>query len=266
MRVSASGFYAFLSRSLSNHDVSDKSLKIVINDIFEKNRKCYGKRRMQRALRGVGYFCGLKRIGRLMKTLGLKAKAAKIFRTTTLSNHTEPVAENKLNRQFQAMRPNQVWVSDITYLRTRQGWAYLVVIIDLFSRKIVGWSMAEHMRSNLVCQALEMAHTNRPNAIGCLVHTDRGVQYASYNFQTLLKKYGLISSMSRKGNCWDNAPCESFFHSLKNEAVGKKVFRNLEEVKSCLFDYIEVFYNRKRLHSTLGYTTPESYERMRDVA
>jgi transposase InsO family protein len=266
MGVSTSGFYAFLSRKPSKRGLSDARLKPVLLDMFEQNRKCYGKRRMQRILRELNYFCGLQRIGRLMKELGLKPKAAKVFKKTTLSDHCQSVAENKLDRQFRPEKPNQCWVADITYLRTRNGWAYLAVVIDLFSRKVIGRAMADHMYAKLVCQALEMAHINRPNATGYLFHSDRGVQYASYEFQLLLKKYGLIGSMSRKGNCWDNAPCESFFHTMKNETVGKRIFNNLEEMKSCLFDYIEIFYNRKRLHSTIGYTSPESYENMRQAS
>jgi len=196
-----------------------------------------------------------------MRQEGLRAKAARKFRATTDSKHSQPVAENTLNRDFAATAPNQKWVGDITYIWTIEGWLYLAVVIDLFSRRVVGWSLSSRMTTELVCNALKMAVTTRGRVADTLCHFDRGSQYASDIFQALLKRYGFTCSMSRKGNCWDNAVAESFFHSLKVEAIHGELFRTRDEARRTVFGWIECFYNLKRRHSALGYVSPAVFER-----
>lgn len=195
-----------------------------------------------------------------MRDAKLACKTQRRFKATTNSKHHLPVADNHLNRQFAVQRPNQVYAGDITYIHTQEGWLYLAVAIDLFSRQIVGWSMAEHMRTRLVNDALLMAIWKRKPAKGLLWHTDRGSQYASESHRALLKQYGIRQSMSRKGNCWDNAVSESFFHTLKTELIHHQTFRNRDDARQAVFEYIEVFYNRERLHSANGYRSPVDYE------
>lgn len=195
-----------------------------------------------------------------MKEEGLKCKTRRKFKATTHSNHGRPVAANLLDRNFSVRRPNQVYVGDITYIQTREGWLYLAVFIDLCSRSVVGWSMSNRMTAELVCDALQMAIRKRRPPAGLLVHSDRGSQYASDRFQTLLKANGFKCSMSRKGNCWDNAPSESFFRTLKAELVFHEDFKTQEQAKKAIFEYIEVFYNRVRLHSSNDYMSPSDFE------
>ncbi|TPQ24330.1 hypothetical protein C2U68_20340 [Methylomonas koyamae] len=193
-------------------------------------------------------------------------KTKRKFKATTNSKHHLPVADNHLDRQFAVQRPNQVYAGDITYIHTQEGWLYLAVVIDLFSRQIVGWSMAEHIRTKLVNDALLMAIWKRKPAQGLLWHTDRGSQYASESHRALLKQHGICQSMSRKGNCWDNAVSESFFHTLKTELIHHQTFRNRVEARQAVFEYIEVFYNRERLHSANGYLSPADYELQQKAA
>lgn len=200
-----------------------------------------------------------------MREIGLFSRIKRKFVVTTDSNHTLPVAGNLLDRNFTAKAPNQKWAADITYIPTRQGWLYLAVVMDLFSRKIVGWSMSDTIDSTLVQSAMRMALLERHPAAGLLHHSDRGVQYASGDFQDLLKKNQAVCSMSRKGNCWDNACVESFFSRLKNEWVKGKLYETVDEAKTDLFEYIEVFYNRKRRHASLGYVSPVVYEEMHEM-
>ena len=188
------------------------------------------------------------------------AKTKRKFKHTTDSNHKLPVAENLLNRQFMQNEPNRVWVSDITYVPTREGWLYLATVQDLFSRKIVGWAMSSRIDRQLAIDALRMAVVNRRPPLGLLHHSDRGSQYASHDYQDVLEEYGMICSMSRKGNCWDNAVMESFYHSIKTELIHHEDFQTREEARRAIFEYIEVFYNRVRRHSTLGYVSPLEYE------
>ena len=201
------------------------------------------------------------RIGRLMRQQGLCCKTRRRFRATTNSNHTLPVAPNHLDRPFQVAEPDRVYVGDITYVATGEGWLYLAVFLDLFSRQAVGWAMSAWMTADLVLDALHMARWRRRPGKGLLVHSDRGSPYASGRFQTLLKEQGYLCSMSRKGNCWDNAPAESFFHSLKTELIHHHRFETREQARQAIFESIEVFYNRQRKHSTLGYRTPVEFER-----
>lgn len=195
-----------------------------------------------------------------MRDAKLACKTQRRFKATTNAKHHLPVADNHLNRQFAVQRPNQVYAGDITYIHTQEGWLYLAVFIDLFSRQIVGWSMAEHMRTRLVNDALLMAIWKRKPAKGLLWHTDRGSQYASESHRALLKQYGIRQSMSRKGNYWDNAVSESFFHTLKTELIHHQTFRNRDDARQAVFEYIEAFYNRERLHSANGYRSPVDYE------
>lgn len=217
---------------------------------------------MQRDLIADGEHCGKERVLRLMREYKIQPKTRRKFKVTTDSKHTKLVYENHLERQFHASQPNQRWVSDITYIPTQEGWLYLAVMMDLYSRKIVGWSMSSRMQESLVCDALKMALFRRKVASTLLLHSDRGSQYASYNFQYLLRQHQIGCSMSRKGNCWDNAAMESFFHTLKTECIYHERFKSRDDAKKTIFDYIEVFYNQQRRHSFLNYQTPAAYEKL----
>ena len=207
-----------------------------------------------------GTRCGKNRIARLMKIHGIVGKAKKKFKATTNSKHNLPVAPNLLNQDFVAEKPNTVWVSDITYISTLEGWLYLVVILDLYSRQAVGWAMSDRLTSDFVVKALYQAIGRRRPPSGCILHSDRGVQYASADFRDVLNNYGLIQSMSRKGNCYDNAVAESFFHTLKTEHVYEHRYETRADARQSIFEYIEMFYNRQRRHSALGYRSPVSFE------
>lgn len=260
--VSRSGFYEWLSRPESARKQADRQLTEGIKQAFEDSRQTYGTRRIQNDLDQQGQCVSRARIGRLMRQAGLRCKTRRRFRATTNSNHTLPVAPNRLDRQFQVAEPDRVYVGDITYVATGEGWLYLAVFLDLFSRQVVGWAMSAWMTADLVVDALQMARWRRRPGKGLLVHSDRGSQYASGRFQTMLKDHGYIGSMSRKGNCWDNAPAESFFHTLKTELIHHCRFETREEAKQQIFEYIEVFYNRQRKHSTVGYQTPAEFDQM----
>lgn len=228
--------------------------------VHAESRGTYGRIRVQRELSFQGRTVNEKRVGRLMRAENLRGKAARKFKATTDSRHSKPTAPNTLDRDFSATRPNQKWVGDITYIWTQEGWLYLAVVIDLFSRKVVGWSIKERLTADLVCGALMMAVKTRGSAAQTLCHFDRGSQYASDLFQSLLKQHGFLCSMSRKGNCWDNAVAESFFHSLKVEAIHGETFRTREEARRAIFDWLECFYNVHRRHSALGYLSPSEFE------
>jgi len=264
--VSRSGYYHWLNRKPGARQKRDAALKKKILEIFHEGRGLYGSPRIHRRLLKKGYRCGKKRVERLMIELGIAAKQKRKFKATTDSDHNFPVAENHLQRNFTALGPNQCWVSDITYIRTREGWLYLATIMDLYSRKIVGWAMGDRLTQDLVIKALKMATERRRPSRGLLLHSDRGSQYASHAYQRLLWRHGIICSMSRKGDCWDNAPMESFFHTLKVELVYNTTFETRSQARRSIFEYIEVFYNRTRLHSAIGYNSPEEYEKMRKVA
>jgi transposase InsO family protein len=260
LQVSQSAYYAWLHRAPSSREREDAQLSGMMQTTFEKSRHTYGTRRLKMALSHQGQAVGRRRIGRLMKEAGLVCKTKRRFKITTDSQHDSPVAPNYLDRQFSVARANQVYVGDITYIHTQEGWLYLAVVIDLFSRQIVGWSMAEHMKTQLVNDALLMAIWKRKPSKGLLWHTDRGSQYASEGHRALLKQHGIQQRMSRKGNCWDNAVSESFFHTLKTELIHQKTFQTRAQAKQTIFEYIEVFYNRERLHSANGYLSPVNYE------
>lgn len=260
LKVSTSGYYAWRSRPESESSRSNRVLLVEIKAAYERKKRRYGSPRIFRDLKARGIKCGENRVARLMREHGVRAKQARKFRATTDSKHEMPVAENLLDRQFDVDRPNAVWVSEITYLWTREGWLYLAVVIDLFSRQVVGWSIRSDLDRALVLEALSGALQQRKPSAALIHHSDRGSQYASSDYQRMLSQAGILCSMSRKGNCWDNAPAESFFASLKAELVHGHQFRTRAEARSEVFEYIEVWYNRQRIHSSLGYLSPVQYE------
>lgn len=253
--VSPSGYYAWRIRRPSKQTQARAVLDAQVRAEFERRKRRAGAPRLSRHLGR-----GRRQVAQSLQRQGLRAKAAKKFKATTNSNHTLPVAENLLQQNFTAQRPNQVWVGDITYIATDEGWLYLAVVLDLFSRKAVGWAMSDRMTATLVCDALRMALFARKRPRGVIVHTDRGSQYCSREHRAVLDEYGLIASMSAKGNCYDNAAMESWNHSLKVEAIHGERFATRSEAEMQVFEYIEVDYNRNRLHSTLGYVSPEQFE------
>jgi transposase InsO family protein len=260
MQVSRSAYYDWQRRSATAREQGDTELTGIIQEEFTKSRATYGTRRIQQTLVNRNLPVSRRRIGRLMREAGLACKTKRRFKATTDSKHNRPVAANHLNRQFTVPKPNQVYAGDITYIDTQEGWLYLAVVIDLFSRRVVGWSMARHMRASLVNDALVMAIWKRKPDKGLLWHSDRGSQYASDSHRKLLKHFGIRQSMSRKGNCWDNSVSESFFHTLKTELTHHQTYASREEAKKDIFEYIEVFYNRERLHSANGYKSPVDFE------
>ena len=257
--VSRSGYYAWAQRPESQRDKSDRALSVEVAAVHQESRSRYGSPRVHAELRSRGRRVSRKRVARLMRQQGLRARPRRRFVRTTDSAHSHPVAPNALDRKFEPTQPNCVWAGDITYVWTAEGWLYLAVLLDLFSRKVVGWAMSEKIDRELVLSALDMALLGRPAP--ALHHSDRGSQYASEDYRHLLEQRGITCSMSRKGNCWDNAVVESFFSSLKQELVYLTTFKTHQEAKPALFEYIEVFYNRKRRHSSLGYLSPVEYER-----
>lgn len=261
LRVSRSGYYAWRSRAACKRAVEQQELVGQINTIQEEVKYRYGSPRVTVELRRRGFVVGENRVARLMSLQGLGARLKKRFRSTTDSSHSLSVAENLLNRGFEVGKANEAWVSDITYIPTAEGWMYLCTVMDLYSRRIVGWSMSSRMKSELVVKALMMATMRRRPPKGLIFHSDRGSQYCSHVFRERTQSLGIRQSMSRKGDCWDNAPAESFFKTLKGELYGHRAFRTRQEARTVLFEYIEVFYNRVRLHSSLGYLSPFEYER-----
>jgi len=258
--VSRSGYYDWLDRPLSSRSQENQLLNTKVIEAFKTGRFVYGYRRVHAELRAQGEPCSRNRIARLMRQNQLKVKTKKRFRVTTDSKHHNPVYENILARKFEAKAPNERLVCDITYVETQEGWLFLAVILDLFSRRVIGWAMDARMTTELVEKALWMAIKHRGSKTSTLIHSDRGSQYASKSYQTLLRKHGLVCSMSRKGNCWDNSVAESFFRSLKTELIYHERYATREIAKKSIFEYIEVFYNRQRRHSTLGYLSPVEYE------
>lgn len=258
--VSDSGFYEWTRRVDSPRKLAELKLVRAIEDIHMASRKTYGSPRIFSQLKALGYSCSKGKVERLMKENRIRAKIPRKYKTTTDSKHNYPVAENILQRDFSPQSPNQTWGGDITYVWTKEGWLFLAVIIDLFSRQVVGWSMDERITKELTLSALRMAYWKRKPLPGLIHHSDRGSQYASHKYQDQLRAYQMICSMSRKGNVWDNAPVESFFRGLKTEFIYDEIFETREEAKNKIFEWIEVFYNRQRLHSTLGYKTPVDFE------
>jgi len=259
--VSRAGFYAWRSRDASATDTRREELTQKVAEIHAQAKGRYGSPRVHAELVARGVACCENTVARVMREAGIAAKTKRKFRQTTDSNHPRPVAENVLDRQFAPDEPNASWVADVTYIPTREGWVYLAAVVDLFSRAVVGWSMAATMTSRLVVDALEMALVRRRPGSGLVAHSDRGSQYASEHYQRRLSEERIACSMSRRGNCWDNAPMESFFASLKKELVHDEDYATREHAKASIFEYIEAFYNRVRRHSTLGYVAPVEYER-----
>lgn len=260
LEVSRSGYYEWLDRPLSAQRQEDQHLRAEIERHFEQGRGTYGTRRIRRLLAESGYPVSRRRIQRLMAEAQLRCRTRRKFRPATASAPASRVAPNVLERRFEVTAPDRVYVGDITYVPTAEGWLYLAVVIDLFSRAVVGWAMAGHMRATLVNQALTMAIERRRPSPGLVMHTDRGSQYAADSYLRLLQTHGIQPSMSRKGDCWDNAVVESFFHSLKTELIYLENFQNREHAQHAIFEYIEVFYNRQRRHSTIDYLAPLVYE------
>ena len=261
--VSPSGYYAWRGRPESMRATANRALLADIRRLHERHRGRYGSPRIHAALRAEGGTASRGRVERLMRRHGIRGVAARRFRpVTTDSRHGLPIAPDLLGQDFQAPAPNRVWLSDITYIATEEGWLYLAAVLDLATRKVVGWAMREHLRTELVSAALLMAAQRQRPTKGLIIHSDRGSQYASKPYRTLLEGWGMRQSMGRKGCCFDNAPMESFFHTLKVELVHRQRFASREEAKRELFAYLEGYYNRQRLHSALGYRTPEHAERL----
>ena len=262
MGVSRSGFYDYLHRSnkRTDHSPYEAALKTRIQVIFKQHRGKYGSRRIAKQLQAEDHQIGRYKVRRLMRELGLKAKAPRRYKVTTDSRHKFSVAPNVLNRNFDVNQPNKVWAADITYVWTLEGWLYLAVVIDLFSRQIVGWSMDKRMKKQLTLDALAMAYWRRKPPIGLIHHSDRGSQYACNEYRNRLKQYGMVASMSRKGDCWDNAPTERVIGSLKSERLSDCRFITRRFAELEVLDYIG-YYNSIRLHSTLGYKSPMTYEK-----
>ena len=260
MNISRSCYYEWLDSPKTGREKENEELIEMLKVLFEKGRGSYGTRRLKKKLAEQGIIVSRRRIGRLMSRAGLSCKTKKKFKATTDSKHNKPIAPNLLERQFTVSQPDRYYVGDITYIATQEGWLYLAVVIDLFSRKVVGWSMDSRMKSQLVNDALLMAIWKRKPDKGLIWHTDRGSQYASDSHRAILNEHHIVQSMSRKGNCWDNAVSESFFHTLKTEWVHHCQFKTRKDAKQAIFEYIEVFYNRERIHSANDYLSPVDYE------
>ncbi len=256
LRVSRSGFYVWRGRSPSLRAQGNAVLSEEVKAIFSASRETYGSVRVQRSLHDAGRKVGRHRVRRVMREGGLRAAARRAFQVTTDSNHALPVAENLLQQKFVATAPHQVWLSDITYIRTDQGWLFLACVLDLYSRRIVGWATSERIDSELIIWALSMAAW-RFKPADTICHSDRGVQYASRAYQDVLRQHGLICSMSRRANCYDNAPMESFFKTLKVECLYRRRLRTRDEARRSVADYIESFYNHQRMHTRNGFKTPQ---------
>jgi putative transposase len=263
MQVNRSGYYRYISQINITKESNVLAMKLTIEMrvIHKKSKRAYGSRRMSQTLKNMGYKVGRFLIRRLMKEHGIECKQRRRYKVTTHSAHNKPVADNKLDRNFAVSIPNKVWVADITYLWTLEGWVYIAAVLDLYSRRVVGWAIADHMRSELISDALRMAVWRRNPMAGLMHHSDRGSQYAGSHYQNLLTQWGIEVSMSRKGNCWDNAVMERFFGSLKTERTDDARYLTRAQAKDDVIDYIEMFYNSQRLHSTLGYISPAEFEK-----
>lgn len=261
LNVSVSGYYDWLGRPVSETKRSSVSLLTKIRCFYQSSRQTYGSPRIHQDLLASGEQVSVNRVARLMKAAGIQSKMAKRFVITTNSKNTLAPAPDRLKRAFRSSKPNQAWVSDTTFIRTRQGWLYLATILDLYSRQVIGWAMSERNNTKLVIDALRMATGRRQIQSPVILHSDQGSTYAAVDYQKLIKHHGMLASMSRKGECYDNAVAESFFGTLKTEWVDDADYRTREQAKQSLFEYIEVFYNRQRRHSYLGYLSPSEFER-----
>ena len=261
LNVSKSGYYAWAKHTPSQRAQEDAVLVNKISQVHKESRGTYGSPRVANDLQEQGLDVGRRRVARLMRENGISGRPQKLFKVTTDSNHEFPVADNVLERNFNQNAPDAAWVTDISYIRTWEGWLYLAVVIDVFSRRVIGWSMATHMRSELVQDALGMALGSRIPIPNMIHHSDRGSQYASNAYRDTLRQHGIVCSMSRRADCWDNAVAESFFATLKKELIHRRPWPTVAEARTAIAEYIEVFYNRKRKHSTLGYVSPVEFER-----
>lgn len=260
LEVSGGGYYAWLKRPVSDRRKKDLVLSTKIVNIFEGSKQRYGSPRVHQALKNQGESVSRKRVIKLMSEEQIAARGKRKFKSTTDSMHNKVVSKNLVKQQFSVSKANTVWAGDITYVKTGEGWLYLAVVLDLYSRRVIGWSMSERINRQLVMDAFTMAYLQRKPQPGLIFHSDRGSQYASDDFQKLLKKLNYKSSMSGKGNCYDNAVVESFFHTLKVELVYSEVYQARTAAKASIFEYIELFYNKVRMHSTLGYCSPIDFE------
>lgn len=260
LSVSRSGFYAWSKRPVSKREQRRVMLGQAVEEVYAHYKKRYGAPRLTAELNDKGITCSLNHVATLLQERGLRARNGKGFRYRPHTQARTQVSDNLLQRDFSAPAPNLKWVSDITYIRVSRKWLYLAAVLDLFSRKIVGWALATHMRESLIREALEMAVSNRDITQGTLIHSDRGVQYRGNEYQDTLNMYGMQCSMSRKGNCWDNAVMESFFSRLKVELIYAENYKTVDEAKAGIFEYIELFYNRTRRHSAIGYISPYKHE------
>jgi transposase InsO family protein len=262
LEVSTSGYYAWRDRPPSKREMANRVLTAKIKEEFEKSAETYGSPRIYQVMRKLGLMCSPKRVARLMRAAGLKAKQTRRYRSTTKRNKADRAAPNRLKRDFSATAPNRKWVTDITYIATQEGWLYLAVIMDLFSRRIVGWAMSNRMTSDLTLRALDMAIRRCQPESGLIHHSDQGSQYTDSEYQAVLAAHSIVASMNGAGTWYDNAPMESFFGTLKSELVHHRAYRTRAEASPDLFYYIEAWYNRRRLHSALGYESPETYEQL----
>jgi len=259
-QISRSGYYDWARREESTHSQQDRDLLKAIRKIHQEMKEAYGAIKTWRTLQGSGTVCGKHRVARLRRQAGIEARRKRKFRLTYQARHTEPAPPNLLRWPFKAAYPDQIWVTDVTFIPTRSGWLYLAVMIDLYSRLVVGWSMKDRPNQELVNEALMMAVEQRRPKPGLVHHSDQGILYSSGSYLALLKKYAMLRSMSGKGNCYDNAVAESFFSSLKNEIIHHRDYHTRDEARAEIFEYIEMFYNRKRLHQSLNYQTPMQYK------
>ena len=260
LQVSPSGYHKWLKRKISFREIENQRILGMIKFHYTRSKGTYGLPRIFAAMKKGGFAVNKKRIARLMRANNIKAKTKRRFRITTVQNSEAAASENILNQNFTASKENKIWTGDITYLWTKEGWLYLAVVMDIYSRKIVGWSIDSSLSTELVIRALVMAIVHRNPQRGIIFHSDRGSQYTSSSFRQILKNYGMLQSMSSTGNCYDNAITESFFHTLKTELVYWERYRTREEAKRSVFEYIEINYNRRRLHSSLGYLSPVEFE------
>jgi transposase InsO family protein len=265
LKVSRSGYYAWINRPMSARQKYNTYLTERIRSIHEQRKRVYGCLRITAELRDEGFSCSKNRVARLMRKQGITARTKRRFRITTNSNHKLPIANNLVEMQFNPQKKNSLWTTDITYIWTREGWLYLSVMLDLWSRAVISWNAEKSMDENLVINTLDKALRNRKPAGELILHSDRGSQYASQRLRKILKQNNILQSMSSKGNCYDNAPTESFFSTLKRELIYRERYRTREEAKQSLFEYIEVFYNRQRRHSTLGYLSPMQFEKLKNT-
>jgi len=266
LQVSRSGYYHWVDRPESRRAREDRELLVHIRRVYLESRRAYGSVKTWRELCGQGVACGKHRVARLRKRDGIEAQRKRRFRLTVQNRNTAPAAPNLLRQQFVAAQPDRIWVGDMTFIRTRAGFLYLAVLLDLFARKVVGWSMHERPNLEVTLRALDMALEQRRPAPGLVHHTDQAPLYSAYEYRDRMQDHGLVPSMSGRGNCYDNAVAESFFSNLKNELVHHCNFHTREAARAAIFDYIEVFYNRQRRHQTLGYLSPAQYERQVKVA